>query len=83
MRFVTKCRRNLLHGHGRTVIFLVDITFLPKGSSLLLQYLHSFAINLNAAGSGLRQRIVLEDSAHVMEQSGDAQKYIGTSYTKV
>jgi len=77
MRFVTNCRRNLLHGHGWTVAFLVDVSFLPQGSTLPLQHLHPFAVNLNTAGTGLRKRVALEDPAHVMKQSIYAEEYVG------
>ena len=40
-----------LHGHNRAAVFLVDIAFLTKGSTLLLQSFHSFAVDLNAAGT--------------------------------
>ena len=56
---------------------LIHIALLTQRSSLLLQCLHSFAINLNAAGVGLWKRVVLEDPAHVMKQSIYAEEYIG------
>lgn len=66
----------MLHGHSRAIVFLEDITFLTKGGTLLLQCLHSLTVDLNTAGTGQRKRVILKDSPHVMEQSGNAHKYI-------
>ena len=54
------------------VIFLVT-----QCDALSLEFFQPLTIDLNAAGTGLRQRVVLEDPSHVMEQSGNTQKYIG------
>ena len=74
----------MLHGHSRAIVFLEDITFLTKGGTLLLQCLHlglharhALTVDLNTAGTGQRKRVILKDSPHVMEQSGNAHKYIG------
>ena len=48
---------------------------------LFLKLLQPFAVDLDAAGVGLRQGVLLEDTAHVVEQTGDAQEHIGRSAT--
>ena len=69
----------VLHGHGRSLVLLVHIAFQAMGLALFHQLLQAFAVDLDAAGIGLRQRVFLKDPAHVVEQPGDAQEYIGRS----
>ena len=63
---IAKEKPTNLHGHGRPAIFLV-ITLMAMGNALLLQLCQSFAIDVNTAGAGLGNRVVLEDAPHVME----------------
>ena len=49
------------------------------GFALFHEFRQPFAVDLDTAGVGLRQGVFLEDPAHVMEQTGGAQEYIGRS----
>jgi len=40
----------------------------PQVGLLLPKLLQPFAVDLHSHGAGLRQRVVLEDEAHVMKQ---------------
>ena len=51
------------------------------GFTLFLKLFQSLAVDLDSFGSRLRQRVLLKDPAHVVEQTSDAQEYIGRSAT--
>ena len=65
-----------LHGHGRPSVLLVYISFQTMGLTLFHQFLQPLPVDLDAAGVGLRQRVFLEDPAHVMEQTGDTEEHV-------
>ena len=45
----------------------------PQGHALLLQLFQPLAVDLDSAGAGLRDGVVPEDPAHVVEQPGHCQ----------
>ena len=67
----------MLYGYRRPLVFLIHIALQAMGLTLLLKLRQPLAVNLDAAGSGLGQRSFLKDPAHVVEQTGDAQKHMG------
>lgn len=71
----------VLHRHGWPFVLLVHIAFQTVGFTLFLKLLQPFAVDLDAAGVGLRQGVLIEDTAHVVEQTGDAQEHIGRATT--
>ena len=68
---------SFLHRHSWPPVHLVHITLQTMGFALFHQFLQPLAVDLDAAGVGLRQGVFLEDPAHVMEQTGDTEKHIG------
>ena len=74
-RFVINCRRNLLHGKIRAAVSLIlmVIRLVAQSDTLSLELLAPLPVNLQAALIGLRQSVVTEDPAHVMEHPTDAQ----------
>ena len=69
----------VLHGHGRSLVLLIYTALQTVGFAFFLKLFQSLAVDLDAAGIGLRQRVFLEDPAHVVEQTDDAQEHIGRS----
>lgn len=69
--FATQFLR-LLHGQIGPLL-LVVIRLVAQGDALLLQLLQPFPVDLNTSGAGLRDGVVPEDPAHVMEQPGHCQ----------
>ena len=67
----------VLHGHARSLVLLIYTAFQTVGFALFLQLLQPLAVDLDAAGVGLRQGVFLKDPAHVMEQTGDTEEHIG------
>ena len=49
------------------------VRFMTQGHALLLQLFQPLAVDLDSAGAGLRDGVVPEDPAHVMEQPGHCQ----------
>ena len=45
----------------------------PQGHALLLQLLQPLAVDLDSAGAGLRNGVIPEHPAHVVEQPGHCQ----------
>ena len=80
-RFVINCRRNLLHGKiGPAVsLILIVIRLVTQSNAFALKLLAPLSVNLQTALIGLRQSVVAEDPAHVMQHTTDAQRYIGRS----
>ena len=74
-RFVINCRRNLSHGKTRAAVSLVFmvIRLVAQCEPLSLKLLAPLPVNLQATLIGLRQSVVTEDPAHVMEHTTDAQ----------
>ena len=80
-RFLINCRRNLLHGKIRAAVSLIlmIIRLVTQSNAFALELLATFPVNLQAALIGLRQSVVTEDPAHVMQHTTDAQHHIGRS----
>ena len=80
-RFVINCRHNLLHGQARAAVSLIlmVIRLVAQSNSLSLELLAPLSVNLQAALIGLRQGVVTEDPAHVMQHTADTQHHIGRS----
>lgn len=61
-----------LHGHVGPLLFAV-IRLVAQGDALFLEFLQPLPVDLNTAGAGLGNRVVLEYPAHVVEQPGHRQ----------
>lgn len=74
----------VLHRHGWPFVLLVHIAFQTVGFTLFLKLLQPFAVDLDAAGVGLRQGVLLEDKLVLarhrengaLEESHFDEKYI-------
>ena len=80
-RFVINCRRNLLHGKTRPAVslLLMVIRLVPQSNPFALKLLAPLPVDLQATLIGLRQSVVTEDPAHVMQHTTDAQHHVGRS----
>ena len=69
----SNCRRNLLHGKIRTAVSLIlmAIRLVTQSNAFALKLLAPLSVNLQAALIGLRQSVVTEDPAHVMQHTAD------------
>ena len=67
------------HGHAAHVLFLLMvIRLVAHGDLLLTDLLAQFAVRSVAAQRAGRNGVVLKDPAHVVEQFGGREEYIGT-----
>ena len=80
-RFVINCRRNLSHGKIRTAVSLIlmVIRLVSQCNALSLKLLAPLSVDLRAALIGLRQSVITEDPAHVMQHTADTQHHVGRS----
>ena len=53
------------------------IFFVTECDALSLEFFQPLTVYLNATRSGARQRVVLKDPSHVVEQSGNTQEHVG------
>lgn len=61
-----------LHGHVGPLLLMVG-WLVPQGHALLLQLFQPLAVDLDSAGAGLRNGVIPEHPAHVVEQPGHCQ----------
>ena len=80
-RFVINCRRNLLHGKTRAAVSLIlmVVCLVTQSNPFALKLLAPLSVDPQAALIGLRQGVVTEDPAHVMQHTADTQHHIGRS----
>ena len=63
------------HAHAAPALLWVVIRLVAQGDTLLPELAQALAVDLDDAGAGRRQGVLLEDSAQVVEQPGDGEHH--------